>query len=648
LNTKSFNSDLKTQGFASGEFLIKLKHELKIDISKSLKGHVLTGLPSIDILNEKYDVCDFEQLFSFSESSIDNAYLSNTFKIIVPKDSDILSVVQDYSANPHVIFAEPNYFDHTCTIPNDANFSLQWAHQNIGQTGGMPKCDIETPDAWDEITGNEDIVIAIVDTGVDLDHPDLVANMWLNADEILDGSDSDGNGFIDDIYGWDFVNNDNDPIDDHGHGTCCAGIVGAVTDNNIGMAGICWDCRIIPVKSFGSDGYATVSDMANGITYAADNGADVISMSFGGSYHTPVINAIKYVYSQGAVLVAAAGNDHENDYFYPARCDEVIAVAATYYNDEKMWFSNWGSWVDVAAPGYEIYTVAPDDDYEICFGGTSGATPHVAGLVGLMLSKNPGLNQDEIKTILRSTTDKVRSNQYIGTGRINAYEAVMRDSTPIADLDYSLDDARVFGEIQINGTASGITFDNYIVSFGKGIYPEEWTEIITSSTPVTDDVLATWVPPYPADEMIYSIRLLVIDTVGQVSEDRVLIELNLPPLIPDINGKTSGSSGDDLEFTFVTTDPNKDRVHYYIEWGDGNIEDWVGSFPSGSVKTFNHTYNTNDNFLIRCKTKDVHDEESEWGTLEINIARNRATIGPVWLRFLDIFPILERILNYIL
>jgi subtilisin family serine protease len=344
--------------FIPGELIVKFKPELSIDISKTSNNWISTGIQSIDNLNEQYNVKTAEILFNTREKP----YLYNIFKLSVSKNSDILSIVQDYSKDSHVIYAEPNYIMKTCLTPNDPDFNLQYYLHNTGQTGGIADSDIDAPEAWDIETGDENIVIAIHDTGVDYDHPDLEANIWINPGEDINGNgivdpsdfneiDDDNNGYIDDIRGYDFVNTtkpvppgedgtirDNDPIDFHGHGTHCSGIASAVTDNNIGIAGVCWNCKIMPVrvgyKAQGGGGLIDINAAAAGLEYAADNGAHVISMSWGGGSVTYLIwDAINYSYSKGSILVAAAGNIGNGYPHYPAAYPKVIGVSATDHND---------------------------------------------------------------------------------------------------------------------------------------------------------------------------------------------------------------------------------------------------------------------------------------------------------------------------
>ncbi len=382
--------------YVPDEILVKFKSEFKstIKIGTANKGVTVPGIASIDNLNLKLGVFRMERVFKTSGkrinernngvSSNDDADLSTIYRLKLKKGGSVPEAVAAYQADPHIEYAEPNYMYYTFETPEDPSFSSQWALHNEGQTGGALDADIDAPEAWDIETGNPDVVIAIVDTGVDWDHPDLGTNIWINSGEDLNGNgmvddsdfndiDDDGNGFADDIRGWDFVTasseiiapgedpgpEDNDPMDFHGHGTHCSGIAGAVSNNGEGIAGVAWHCRIMAVrtgyKNIGGLGSLNSTDIANGIVYAADNGADIISMSFGGSTSSnTIMNAVDHAYISGVTLVGAAGNSDSMEKIYPAAYDNVVAVAATDHNDQRsIWTyqaSNYGSWVDAAAP----------------------------------------------------------------------------------------------------------------------------------------------------------------------------------------------------------------------------------------------------------------------------------------------------------
>ena len=334
----------------------------------------------------------------------------------LPKGMTVEAGLEIYQDDPDVEYVEPNYYRHTCAIPNDTDFDLLWGLHNTGQyvhgTSGTPDADIDAPEAWEITTGSSDIVIAVVDTGVDYSHPDLSGNMWSNTGEIPDNeSDDDGNGYVDDVRGWDFFSNDKDPMDLHGHGTHVTGIAAAEGDNAIGITGVCWTARIMPLRFLDADGYGTVADEILAIDYAIANGAHIINASFGSdTYSQSEYNAISRANSEGILFIAAAGNDSLNNDtspFYPASYNlpNIISVAATDQDDNLSRFSNYGpATVDVGAPGVNIYSTSLDTGYRYMH-GTSVATPHVAGLAALIWGVKSGITHMKIKDIILNGVD---------------------------------------------------------------------------------------------------------------------------------------------------------------------------------------------------------------------------------------------------
>ncbi len=341
----------------------------------------------------------------------------------LPEDITVEKMVYVMSQNPDIEYAEPNYKAYIAT--NDTFFKYQYALQNTGQEIGIPgspqgseRADIKAPAAWIETKGDPDTLIAIIDTGVDLEHPDI-------KDKIFSP-------------GRDFVNDDDDATDDEGHGTFVAGIAAASTNNNEGIAGVAWNCQVLPIKTMDSDGIGSYWDIIEGIVWAVDNGADVINLSLGGDVPAEALeDAVQYAYENGVVVVAAAGND--TDFvLYPAAYDEYcLAVAATDYNDERPYWSNPGPEIDVAAPGMDIISLVPTwyfgpDSLPYGYGkGTSASTPHVAGLAALIIGIKPWLTVSEIMTIIRYSADDINSadypgnDEFIGYGRINMEKALV-------------------------------------------------------------------------------------------------------------------------------------------------------------------------------------------------------------------------------
>ncbi len=307
------------------------------------------------------------------------------------------SVIQALKKDPNVVYVEPNYILTAYWVPNDPALSQQWAWDVI-----------DAYEAWDITRGDSDTIIAVVDTGVQRNHPDL-------------------NGKI--VAGYDFVDRDTSPDDGNGHGTHVAGTAAAETDNDTGGAGMCPECSIMPVRVLNNSGTGTLANVANGIIWAADNGAKVINLSLGGATgSTTLQNAIQYAWDNGVFLACAAGNEGTSWPSYPAYYPRCFAVAATTASDTKASFSNYGNWVQVAAPGVNIYSTWIGSGYNT-ISGTSMATPHVAGLAGLLSSM--GLTNEQIWDRIMETADKIpgTGTYWIG-GRINAFKAVSGEPDP--------------------------------------------------------------------------------------------------------------------------------------------------------------------------------------------------------------------------
>jgi len=336
--------------------------------------------------------------------------------IEVEAGTDLEALKEQLLADPRIEAVE---FNHNISIEaktNDTEFSELWGLHNTGQTGGTRNADINAPQAWNTQMGSEDVVVAVVDTGVDYEHPDLEDNMWTNSGETAGNSkDDDGNGFVDDVYGYDWFDSDSDPMDDHSHGTHVAGIIGAVGDNDLGVAGVSPEVSIMALRFMGADGSGTTAEVAQAIVYAVDNGADIINASFASTNSSTLMEeAIEYAEEEGVLFVAAAGNDGEdNDETpnYPASYDisNILAVAATDSDDKLADFSNYGATsVHMAAPGESILSTTLDDDYEYK-SGTSMATPHVAGAAAVLLAEKPNLSVTRLRNLVRSRGRKLNS-----------------------------------------------------------------------------------------------------------------------------------------------------------------------------------------------------------------------------------------------
>ena len=367
-------------------------------------------------------------------------------RLRIPKGKTVSEMVEIYSKNPNVEYAEPNYIAHALVVPNDPLYSYQW-HLDNARYGG-----IRMEEAWDISTGSG-VIVAVIDTGVAYENygrrykqaPDLAKTCF--------------------VLGYDFVNNDNHPNDDNSHGTHVAGTIAQSTNNNIGVAGVAFSACLMPIKVLDKNGNGYYPDVAEGIYFATDNGAHVISMSLGGSFSSDTLeNALAYAYGKGVTIVAAAGNEYENGNpaIYPAAYDAyVIAVGATRYDETRAYYSNTGDYVDLTAPGGDIRvdqngdvygdgvlqntfnpnTKNPRDFGYWFFQGTSMATPHVSGVAALILQKNPTWTPADVREALEKTAEDKGASGWdpeYGWGIVDALAAV--EYTPTCTSNEDCDD----------------------------------------------------------------------------------------------------------------------------------------------------------------------------------------------------------------
>jgi subtilisin family serine protease len=318
-------------------------------------------------------------------------------------------------------YVEPVYIVHAFdTVPNDPNY---------GNLYGMPQ--INAPQAWDEHQGDQEFVIAVIDTGVDYTHPDLVDNIWTNPGEIAgNGIDDDGNGYIDDMHGYDFYDYNADPMDGNGHGTHCSGTIGGVGNNNVGVAGVNWRCRIAAAQFLGASGSGSIDGAIDAIEYCAINQFKVSNNSWGGGgYSQAMFDVVQAAGDDfGHIFVAAAGNSGSNGASYPGAmaCDNLLCVAATDSNENLASFSQYHiTEVDLGAPGVDIQSTTPGNNYSY-YSGTSMATPHVAGGVALVYSVMGNATASEVIDIILSTTRPISSlsGRCVTGGVLNVEDAL--------------------------------------------------------------------------------------------------------------------------------------------------------------------------------------------------------------------------------
>jgi subtilisin family serine protease len=353
---------------------------------------------------------------------------------------------------------ESDYVLSIVKTPNDSRFLELWGLNNNGQTGGANDKDIDGTEAWEKTTGSKDVLVGVIDTGVDRNHPDLKNNMWTNPDEIAgNGLDDDNNGYIDDVHGWDFANNDNDPFDDNSHGTHCAGTIGGVGNNGTGVTGVCWDVSMVGLKFLNSYGSGALSDAVKAISYATKINVDLTSNSWGGGgFSHSMKNAIDEAHEKGIGFIAAAGNHSANNDKSPSypssyTTENIISVGAHDHNGEIAYFSCYGkSSVDLFAPGVRILSTVPGNKYA-SFQGTSMATPHVSGAYALILAANPKWKSTQVKLALMEGTDKetLMENKCATGGRLNINMA-LSVAPPQEDLLVLSPTKLDFGEVSPN------------------------------------------------------------------------------------------------------------------------------------------------------------------------------------------------------
>lgn len=393
---------LLTQSAFAGEFIVKLKD-----------GAQLTN-KSINITSE----------FEITQGQ---------FVVINSDEKTAQSLVSDAA----VEYIEPNY-TYSISKINDADFDKQWGLKNTGRNSGSifapgkKGVDINAEKAWTLSKGSKNVKIAVIDTGVDYNHPDLKDNIMVNEAELngTAGVDDDGNGYVDDIYGYDFANNDNDPMDGHGHGTHCSGVIGAV-HNSIGIAGIMAKVKILPVQFLTKKGSGTLEGAIKAIDYAVKRGVQIMSNSWGGGGQSKALeDAVALAEKAGVLFVAAAGNENSNNDTTPTlpasiKLDNIVAVGAMDGKGKRASFSNYGAkTVHVFAPGVNIYSTVTNGGYKK-MSGTSMACPHVAGVAGLILANEPNLTYSEIKAkLMQNTNSGDNLGRYSLSGFVDAYKSM--------------------------------------------------------------------------------------------------------------------------------------------------------------------------------------------------------------------------------
>ncbi len=512
-------------------------------IIKIRLGNALHDLKKI---NKGLGIETIKPIFNPASPAGQHSLLSRYYILQFDVNVNIQQILQMYLKNPMIENVQMNTLNQFCAEknPNDPRYIEQWNLKTI-----------DLRQAWNVETGNSSVIIAVVDSGIKKDHPELRNQLWQNVDEIsFNGIDDDQNGYVDDIFGWDFTDaptfqgvgdstqRDNDPEDETGHGTHVAGIIAAETNNGIGIAGIAWGCKLMPLRAgfrlAGGGAFLQNDDVAAAIVYAADNGADIINLSLGDTVNAFIIqDAVEYSYSKGCIIIAAAGNSAEPGAYYPAALENVVSVAALD-NNLHLGGSNFGSSIDIAAPGEDILSSDIDANgqgYAIR-SGTSMATAHVSGVAALLKAANPSCNNSQVKQWLIGTAKQLSIADLVGAGIVNAYAALTEQINLTADISTTSIPIRNDGEdpsyIEIFGTAAGSGFTQFWFDYGISETPELWFPIgIAQTEQKYNTVLHSW-NISALDEGIYTIRLSVKAENGLTLRDKVLVEIrNKTPLI---------------------------------------------------------------------------------------------------------------------
>jgi subtilase family serine protease/subtilisin family serine protease len=483
------------------------------------------------------------------------------------------SFIDTLERDPRVRFAEPNYIVQVNqTAPNDPDFSKLWGLNNTGQTGGTAGADISVLAGWEVTTGSSDVVIVVIDTGVDYTHEDLSANMWVNPKEcpqgvgkcVANGEDEDENGYVDDFHGINAVNNSGDPMDDFGHGTHVAGTIGAQGNNNLGVVGVNQEVSMVACKFLSASGGGTVADAVKCFNYVDQlknqQGINIIATnnSWGGGAPSQALEEAMAGADQ-PLHICAAGNGNSDAPNYPAAFDlpNILSVAATDHSDLYADFSNYGPTVDLAAPGDAVYSTLPKTNCPLCdpsgyglLNGTSMATPHVAGAVALIAAKYPTLTLQQIRDRILSGLDPLTdgSKLTVSNGRLNVLNTLEEDNAPPASVSDLQVVSLLMTQVELSWTATGDdgmtgTANRYDVRYSTApITPENWgqaTEATDEPSPQAPGTKESFAVTGLTPNTTYYFALKVIDNVGNVS-----------PLSNIVIGKTSAGTlvfSDDME-----------------------------------------------------------------------------------------------------
>ena len=536
----------------SQTYIVKFKSD-KID-SASIYSTVNDALRKTKISNAQLASFSLRPLTSQSVS-LRSKFSWNKYSLIKFSQKQSEQFLQALTANPSVEYIQPNYTYKVYSSPNDSAFSSQWNLRRIGISS-----------LWESGVINSTlpvVKVGVIDTGIDDAHPDLANNIALNSGEFGNGKESngiddDGNGFVDDWKGYDFVESesedagdwnerDNDPNDEHGHGTAVSGIIGAQTNNGIGLAGIV-PVTILPLRAFGKNGNGNDIDIASAIVYAVDNGVDVINMSFGDVVQSPFLHdAIRYAYSRNVVLVASSGNDGTNYPHYPSDFSEVISTGSVGQFNSRSFFSSYSPSLDIMAPGEQIVTTTIGGGYTDQFAGTSAAAPHVSGVAALLKSlekqkKNiqstyVERSNEEIRGVLLNSADDAGEkgwDKFYAAGIVNAAKAIQAVSgATVLIHSPKLDEILSENFKNIIVSASTPYLQSVQLFYGRGENPTQWNLISTIDNKILLQDTIQFLEKILLPNDYYILRLVVKNSKGNDVEfrQRIIIDSSNPKIL---------------------------------------------------------------------------------------------------------------------
>ncbi len=510
-----------------------------------------------------------------------NELLGRIIKITFVDDVDEVAFLQLQSLDQNIEYVQKAETYQINIVPNDSLVSQQWALNKI-----------RAFDAWNKTQGKDSVLLGMIDTGIDYFHPDLQNKIYQNPGEMGTDAfgndkrsneiDDDNNGFIDDYRGWDFTDRvgfpfdstggdylgwDNDPLDEQGHGTYISGIAAAQTNNFTGIAGAAPNIKLVNLRAFDPGGYGEEDDVAAAILYAVQNGVKVLNMSFGDySFSYVLRDVVQYAYSKNIVLVGSSGNGNSSDPHYPSGYSEVICVGNSTQDDFRAGNSNYGSTLDLMAPGSQIVTTARNNNYA-SISGTSAATPHVAAAAALILSLDNYTNE-EVKQILKSTSDDIGEpgwDIYTGAGRLNMFRAVTVTAPSVIKFNHPTQDfATLEDSLKINATVLSPLFSYYSLYYGYGLNPTNWIPLIEqgSNQFSNEDIFNLNLTSLP--DTVYGLRLIVQLINGRTLEERVNFFISRTPPVAELISVGPAFYGDKTTIlaALYTNQPTITRMYY--------------------------------------------------------------------------------------